>query len=139
MAHPWAATLIEVAELDLIAEARLNDGKALYAAGLYDSASYLCRYAIEVSLKARICRTLNWKGFPNTSSEWQFYRSFQTHDLEVLLKLAGQEDRIKKHHFTVWSAVTSWKSYSRYNKVGTVKREDAELMIHSVEQLLSAI
>ncbi len=51
--------MIEVAELDLIAEARLNDGRALFAAGLYDSASYLCGYAIEVSLKARICRTLN--------------------------------------------------------------------------------
>lgn len=131
--------MIEVAELDLIAEARLNDGKALYAAGLYDSASYLCGYAVEVGLKARICRILNWQGFPSTSGEWQSYRSFQTHDLEVLLRLSGQAPRIRGMYFTLWSTVALWKPESRYNSVGLVLKDDAESMILAVEQLLKVL
>jgi hypothetical protein len=51
--------MISVAELDSIAAARLGDAKALLAAG----------YAVEVSLKARVCRVLKWPDFPSTGGE----------------------------------------------------------------------
>lgn len=47
-------------ELRRLAYARLADSRALYAAGRYDAALYLCGYAVELALKARICRTLRW-------------------------------------------------------------------------------
>src|SRR5712691_5133895 len=68
--------MISVAELDNIARARIEDAKVLLTAGRYDGATYLCGYAVEVALKARICRTLNWTEFPSTGSEFQAYRSF---------------------------------------------------------------
>lgn len=92
--------MISVAELDKIARARLEDAQVLLDAGRFDGAAYLCGYAVEIALKARICRTLNWADFPSTGGEFQAYRSFQTHDLRVLLRLSGQEERIKndEHH-----------------------------------------
>jgi len=58
--------MIDVAELDKIAEARLDDARALLTASRYDGATYLCGYAVEVALKARVCRVLNWPTFPST-------------------------------------------------------------------------
>src|SRR3989442_14934661 len=112
--------MISVAELDNIARARIEDAKVLLTAGRYDGATYLCGYAVEVALKARICRVLNWPEFPSTGGEFQAYRSFQTHELEVLLRLSGQEMRIKQDHFAPWNRVASWKVEARYTVVGTV-------------------
>jgi HEPN domain-containing protein len=127
--------VIPVADLDRIAAARLDDAKVLLAAGRFDGATYLCGYAVEVSLKARICRVLNWPDFPSTSGEFSAYRSFQTHELDVLLRLSGQEARIKQNHFALWNAVAVWKAESRYNAVGTAQRSDAAAMIEAAEQL----
>jgi HEPN domain-containing protein len=131
--------MISVAELDDIARARIEDAKALLTAGRFDGATYLCGYAVEVALKARICRTLNWTEFPSTGSEFQAYRSFQTHELDVLLRLSGQEARIKQNHFSLWNAVVIWKVESRYNVVGTVQQPDATAMIRAAEELVAAL
>ena len=131
--------MISVPELDNIAAARLEDAKRLLAAGRFDGATYLCGYAVEISLKARICRVLNWLEFPSTGGEFQAYRSFQTHELDVLLRLSGQEARIKQNHFVLWNAVAVWKVESRYNAIGTAQQPDATAMIQAAEQLLTVL
>jgi HEPN domain-containing protein len=128
--------MIPVAELDSIARARIEDAKALLTAGRFDGATYLCGYAVELALKARICRTLNWAEFPSTDREFQAYRSFQTHELDVLLRLSGQEDRIKQNHFPLWNDVAAWNVRSRYNVVGTAQESDARTMIEAADNLL---
>lgn len=128
--------MIKVGELDNIARARIEDAKALLAAGRFDGATYLCGYAVEVALKARICRTLNWAEFPSTGGEFQAYRSFQTHELDVLLRLSGQEARIKQNQFALWNVVAIWKVESRYNVAGTVQQADAAAMIQAAEEIL---
>jgi hypothetical protein len=45
--------------------------------------------------------------------------------LDVLLRLSGQEARIKQNHFGLWNAVAVWKAESRYNVVGTAQQPDA--------------
>ena len=100
--------MIPVAELEKIAQARLDDAKALLAAGRFDAATYLCGYAVELALKARICRTLNWSDFPRTPGDFRSYRSFRTHDLQVLLHLSGQEARITRQHFALWYVLVVW-------------------------------
>lgn len=132
-------SVITVAELDRIADARLEDGKALLSSGRYDGAAYVCGYAVEIALKARICRTLNWLDFPRTTGEFHNYKSFQTHALEVLLRLSGQEKRIKSEHFDLWNAVALWNPESRYSVIGTIQKADAESMISAAEQLLKAL
>ena len=131
--------MIPVTEFDKIARARLDDAKTLFAAARFDGATYLCGYAVEVALKARICRTLNWPEFPSTGSEFQAYRSFQTHELDVLLRLSGQEARIKRNHFALWNTVAIWKADSRYNVIGTAQQSDAAAMTQAAEQLLEVL
>jgi hypothetical protein len=128
-----------LSELDNIAAARLQDAKTLLAAGRFDGATYLCGYAVEVALKARICRVLNWPEFPSTGGEFQAYRSFQTHELDVLLRLSGQEPRIKQKHVAFWNGVAVWKAESRYNIVGTAQQADATAMIQAAEHLLAVL
>ena len=114
---------------------------------------YLCGYAVELALKARICRTLNWPEFPSTSGEFQAYRSFQTHDLDVLLHLSGQETRVREKHFAQWNQVVRWKAEWRYNVIRTMegpgdllgamyyteKGYEAEAMIQAAEALLQIL
>ena len=126
-------------ELRRIARARLSDAKALTDAGRYDGAAYLCGYAVEIALKARVCRTLKWSGFPSTRKEFENYTSFRTHNLDVLLSLSGQEDRIKTTYFADWSAVSTWDPEQRYNVVGTAKKPEVERMIVAAETLLRAL
>jgi hypothetical protein len=131
--------MIAVAELDRIARARLDDAKALLAADRLDAALYICGYAVEVGLKARICRVLSWAGFPNTSAEFQSCRSFQVHELDVLLRLSGQEERVKAAHVDHWSIAAGWRSESRYNTVGTTDRHEVIAMVRAVEALLEIL
>src|SRR6266436_5889340 len=131
--------MILVAELEHIARARLDDAKAFLTASRFDGATYLCGYAVEVALKSRICRTLNWPEFPSTGGEFQAYRSFQTHELDVLLRLSGQEARVKQGHFAPWNRVAAWKVESRYTDVGTVQGADAAAMVQAAEQLLAVL
>ena len=131
--------MIHVDELDSIARARLDDARALLAAGRFDASTYLCGYAIEVGLKARICRTLNWSGFPSTAGEFQAYRSFQTHDLDVLLHLSGQEARLRQDHLEIWSSVAAWTVDSRYNPIGTTPPTGATAMIRAAEEFLAVL
>jgi hypothetical protein len=58
-------------------------------------------------LKARICKTLNWSGFPEKRIEFENYASFRTHKLDVLLSLSGEEQRIKADHILEWSHVAN--------------------------------
>ena len=131
--------MISIVELDGIASARLADAKTLSAAGRFDGATYLCGYAVEIALKARICRVLDWSAFPNTANEFQAYKSFQTHDLVVLLRLSGQEARIQNHHLELWSRVVLWRPESRYNAVGTARAATATAMIAAAERLLERL
>lgn len=55
--------MINKREIKKIAKARLKDAEVLAASRRYEGAIYLCGYAVELGLKARICLTLKWPGF----------------------------------------------------------------------------
>ena len=126
-------------ELRRIARARLRDAEVLLAAGRHDGDAYLCGYAIELALKHRICRTLKWMEFPSTRSEFDDYRSFQTHKLNVLLRLSGINERIRRAYAAQWMVVESWDPESRYNPIGTIDRRQTSDLIEATRQLLRAI
>jgi hypothetical protein len=126
-------------DLDKIARARLLDAEALLKAKRYDGAIYLGGYVVEIALKNRICKTLKWKGFPQTSGEFHNFQSLKTHKLDVLLRLSGIEDRIKASYLTEWSIVSGWDPESRYNTIGTTSPTVAEEWIHSAKKLLAVL
>ena len=125
--------MISIRELKKIASARLKDAEILFQGKRYDGAVYLCGYAVELILKAKICKTLNWTDFPSSNSEFQGLQSFKTHRLDLLLSLSGQEGKIKATYFADWSIVASWDSETRYSIIGTVTEIDAFNMIEELE------
>jgi hypothetical protein len=127
------------ATLRSIASARIQDAETLFASGRSDGASYICGYAVELTLKARICDTLNWSGFPETPSEFKNLLSFKTHNLDVLLALSGKEPDIKSNNFSDWSIVSSWNPEARYQAVGNASPADVSAFIESAKRLLAAI
>ena len=131
--------MLDKKEIKRIAKARLKEAEVLAASRRYEGAIYLCGYAVELWLKARICKTLNWAGYPANNNEFKKYRSFKTHDLDVLLHLTGIEDSIKTELLTEWSAVMEWNPESRYDPIGNVLSHDARLMISSTKALLKKL
>ena len=92
-----------------------------------------------MALKARICQTLRWAGFPETQQEFKGLGSVKTHDLEILLKFSGIEGGIKKAHFAPWSVVLDWDPEKRYQRTGQSTEQEANDMIASATKLLGAI
>lgn len=131
--------MILVADLRAIAHARLKDAEVLMVANRTDGAGYVCGYAVELALKARICETLNWSGFPENRREFENFASFRTHKLDVLLALSGQELRIKSEHFSEWSAVATWDPEARYRAVGDADALQVGLMLLSAATLLRVL
>jgi HEPN domain-containing protein len=128
--------MISRTELRKIARGRLRDAEVLLHFRRYDGAVYLCGYAVECALKARICRTLRWPEFPSTRGEFQNLQTFKTHDLDLLLGLTGREARIKTRLLYEWSVIAQWDPEVRYKPMGSAKRVDAEMMISSAKSLL---
>jgi HEPN domain-containing protein len=131
--------MISIRELKKIASARLKDAEVLFQGKRYDGAVYLCGYAVELTLKARICKTLKWSGFPSTNSEFQGLQSFKTHRLDLLLSLSGQEAKIKTQYLADWSIVASWDSETRYSVIGTATQTDARDIIESAKIIVKAL
>ena len=132
--------MLTIAKLRALSEARLEDARALLVAGRNEGAIYLCGYAIELALKARICETLNWSRFPETGKEAADYRSLRTHDLEVLLHLSGVYERIAVSLEEDWARVLKWRPELRYTlPVTDNEMPTAAAMLSSAERILEAL
>ena len=131
--------MLTVTELRAISAARLDDAQALFDAGHYDGVVYLCGYAVELALKARICETLNWSGYPATNREFRDYQSFRTHDLKVLLRLSGQESRIMQDLPDTWWAVSNWDPDLRYRIPGSASQSGAATLLERMRQVMQAL
>ena len=131
--------MIPISELRKLANTRLKDAGVLFSSNRYDGAIYLCGYAIELALKARICRTLNWSAFPETNAEFREFQTFKTHKLDTLLRLSGIETKIKTKSLAEWSIVAAWEPELRYRIVGTGTQIKANDMIQATRTLLGVI
>lgn len=131
--------MLDRKDIKAIAKARLKDAQVLLRGNRFEGAIYLCGYAIELALKARICHTLKWGGYPASNSEFSDYRSFKTHDLDVLLHLSGIEDKVKATLLAEWSAIAQWSPESRYSLLGKATQSDANLMVTSTKVLLGKV
>lgn len=97
-----------------------------------------CGYAIEIALKARICRHFRWPEFPHTRKEFENYAFLKSHGLDVLLTLSGQEKRIKGQFAADWSIVAKWDPQARYRS-GKATRPSADAMIKATAVLLKRL
>jgi len=132
-----------ISRLDLLASAeeRLKDAETLYRGGRFDGTVYLSGYAIELALKARICKTLKWQSFPESSNEFRDYQSFKIHKLEILLRLSGIENKIIKsqRYEAYWQVVATWNPELRYKPASSVTELEAANMLKATKILLKAL
>jgi hypothetical protein len=131
--------MISRSDLRRIAQARLQDSRVLRDRHRYDGAVYLCGYAIEIALKARICQTLRWPGFPSTNKEFEGKQSVRTHDLDLLLTFSGVEAMILSRYLPQWSAVTGWTPELRYQVAGGITQSEANQMIGAASLLVRVL
>jgi HEPN domain-containing protein len=131
--------MIPTADLEQLARSRLREARTLFGSRQYDGAAYLCGYAIELALKARVYRHLRWPGLPETRAEARSFQALRTHDLEALLELSGARARITTVYLSQWTMVSGWNPEMRYQKIGTVSRDDARRMIEASAVLLRTL
>lgn len=131
--------MLQVTELQAISQDRLADAQVLLSAQRFDGAVYLCGYSVELALKARICLTLGWSGFPETNSEFQGIQSLKTHDLEILLRFSGVEGPLRARHLREWSVILTWNPSKRYRRPGRSTVQEATTMISAATTLVGVL
>ena len=113
------------------ATVRLEDAQVLLDHRRYDGAAYICGYAVEFALKARICDTLNTNAYPDKIS------GFKTHNLETLLFLTGQESHVKLNALAEWTFVLQiWQPEMRYRPTGAILPADVQTLLDATRTLL---
>lgn len=131
--------MISTKDLRIIGRARLRDAQILLRARRFDGSFYLCGYAVELVLKARICRTLRWPGFPESAQDFKGFQLLRTHDLEILLRFSGAEGRVKANYLAEWSEVLKWHPEKRYQAIGRLTLREAADMVTCLERLLTIL
>jgi HEPN domain-containing protein len=119
-------------DLQELSRLRLREAEALYKAHLYDGCVYLAGYAVELALKARICRVLRVQEYPSGD----LGRAFKVHSLEQLKVLAGLSPDIdisrNKELFDNWSKAVAWNPEQRYESPGKYSAGAARVILDSL-------
>ena len=120
-------------DLKQLTQARLKDAHVLYAAGRYDGAAEMCGYALEMALKACICRRLRVGEYP----EREIKGAFKTHDFSELRLLAGVGEEFALQGspmlYANWQTATQWEPLWRYRPAGSVSKRRVEDMLRALE------
>lgn len=106
--------------MQLLTDDRVLDAEALLNSGRWSGAYYLSAYAIECALKACIAKQTNLHDFPDKF----FAQKSYTHDLLVLLDLAGLTPKLKRDTTPPaspelginWQLVKDWNERARYQQ-----------------------
>jgi hypothetical protein len=123
--------LLRRAELQLVAQAKIDDAILLLANGRASNAYYLAGYAIEIGLKACIAKQIAADTVPDLS----FIKSIYDHDLQRLVRVAGLSAQLKQKQdsdsdFAAnWAIVCEWSPEDRY---GLTDLGSAQLIIAAV-------
>lgn len=113
--------MANAATLKSLALERLRDAECLIANGHAGAAYYIGGYAIELALKAVVCKRLNIEIFEKEVVPRHIAKSFMIHDLSDLLILSGltndlENACIEDYVFQVsWSRVSDWSEQRRYD------------------------
>lgn len=138
-------------DIEALAYAKLADAEVLLGNNRFDSAYYLAGYAIELLLKARVCKTLGIPDFfdfdnaerKKLKNESAVTKPYRVHDYEQLLILSGiyfeYQTEIKTNEiFQVhWSIISEWSESSRY--LTGINPERVKKFITSIKEFVKWI
>ena len=124
-----------------LAKCRYEEAKILLKNDKPDGAVYLCGYALELILKWKIIKILEWDGYPETTKEFENYKSFKVHKLDVLLSLSGLGKKIQfdNNIYARWQIASTWDSEIRYKEIGRITEAEANDIIEATKQTINFI
>ncbi len=111
---------MNLAELRQLTEARVLDARVLLEGGRWEFAYYTAGYAIECALKACLLTRMIHTGWVFTGKPSKKVEECQTHNLPVLIDIAGLTDELDRklkvdtEFRSHWGVVESWTVVSRY-------------------------
>lgn len=137
--------------IEALAYAKLQDAELLLENNRFDSAYYLAGYAIELLLKARVCKTLGIPDFfdfnnpdrKKLKNEGIIMKPYKVHDYMQLLILSGIyphfKNELEANEIFVfhWSIVVKWNENARYLTGGNI--EYTKDFISSVKAVMAWI
>lgn len=135
-------------EIRQLAEERLKDAQVLLANERHEGAFYLAGYAVELTLKAKVCTHLDiddlFSENPTSHTKGslgKFRESVKTHDFFILLSLCGLSQKLNielsdNEYFNTNSSLlfqgqTAWNESARY-KQGHILPSDVEKIINFI-------
>ena len=104
------------ADLQRLAQVRLDDALFLLQGNRSSSAYYLAGYAVELGLKACISRQVQ----SNTIPDRGFINAVYTHKLDTLISIAGlrpqfdADVKADSQFAAYWAIANNWSEESRY-------------------------
>lgn len=140
--------MIPIQTLKYLIKNKLKDADILFKSNRYSSSIYLAGYAVEISLKYKICLTFQFnQGFPETKQELHNYQQqlnkalpalltvnigqIKNHNLSSLLTYSGIELLIKRDYLAEWITVNTWNTEDRYKKKRILKSNTQSFLIAS--------
>lgn len=119
-------------ELKTLADLRLREAEALFEARCYNGTVYLAGYVVELALKARICRLLRSKEYPEIGA---LKGAFAVHKYDQLLFLAGLVDKLDSNQMVLenWSLLTFWGPELRYSP-REFSRSEALVVLEAIRE-----
>ncbi len=109
--------MLTKADLEALAQTRLEDAVLLLQSGRPSSAYYLAGYAVELALKACIAKAFQ----PNVIPDKAFVNEIYVHSLEKLLSTAGlltlfsADSKADPQLAAAWGIASKWTESSRYS------------------------
>lgn len=129
--------MASAATLKMLALERLQDAECLIANGRVGGAFYIGGYAIELALKAVVCKKLGVEMFNKEEVPRHIAKPFMIHDINDLVILSGMSNDLdnacmESHVFQVsWSRVSAWSEQRRYDLACEI--ENVEVFVNSLK------
>jgi HEPN domain-containing protein len=128
------------AQLQQLAELRVQDAEALLTVSRWDAAYYLLGYAIECALKACVAKQFRLHEVPDK----ELVNSFYTHSFDRLLAISGVKSNLEIRRKVDtsfgenWNTVRDWSETVRYEvgKTEAVARGMYEAVTNSATGIL---
>lgn len=146
--------MISTPVLRALVTKRLGDANVLLYNRRYAAAVYIGGYALEIALKYRICKLMQFgRGFPENKMELAAYwisrkaslrhtikelKEIKHHDLIKLLRYSGKQINIEKYFAAQWNQVKFWNPQIRYSN-SIVTRQQAVDFLKCTRLLINEI
>jgi hypothetical protein len=139
-AYPNIKALASASVLKTLALERLQEAECLIENGHFGGAYYIGGYAIELALKAVVCKKLDIEIFDKETVPRHITKSFMIHDLSDLIILAGMTSELEEKcqidgSFQIsWSLVSDWSEQRRYEVA--CQAEKAKIFVFSLKLVI---